>query len=442
MRVHLIELTDAARRADEALLRMEPRARDELAKKAQRRASALGLMRGPIPIPLVLSPCALPREELAALGRGARLITSALVKVARDLIERRPEKARLLFHHLSPLESAALQSRWREAEELLHSRVDWFLGRDGEAKALEVNATIPAMQVYSDAAASGWVEAVAPSRAKTLARNPSNAAWLIDALLTAARRREKPLQIQILHRDGDPQITELRALSAMLRERGIEARTCAPADVALDGDPHRVLYRHLFARSVEPASPLGRAFLDPEKHGMWNRVDGWLETKGLFAELSLGAARAGFLSGEERSAVAELVPWTRLLDDIDDASLGDGDRHVLKKSHDYGGKSVVIGREAGPAAFGQALARARADAPGSWVAQELVDAPSIDRFLCAESGARRLSLHLDISTYASLIAGVPDGGSVCRAAPGRVVNIVGGGGVAPLFADDVLGGLL
>src|SRR5205823_4738930 len=142
MRVQLFELTEAARRADEALLRMEPRARDELAKEAQRRASALGLLRGATPIPLVLSPCALPREELAALGRGARLITSALVKVARDLIERRPEKARLLFDHLSPLESAALQSRWREAEELLHSRIDWFVGRDGGVKALEVNATI------------------------------------------------------------------------------------------------------------------------------------------------------------------------------------------------------------------------------------------------------------------------------------------------------------
>ena len=76
------------------------------------------------------------------------------------------------------------------------------------------------------------------------------------------------------------------------------------------------------------------------------------------------------------------------------------------------------------------------------MAQELVDAPAIDRFLCAEGGARRLPLHLDISTYASLVPGVPDGGSVCRAAPGRVVNIVGGGGVAPLFADDVLAALL
>jgi hypothetical protein len=442
MRVHLFDLTDAARRADEALVRMDPPARDELATEAQRRASALGLMRGSTPIPLVLSPCALPRQELVSLGRGARLITSALVKMARDLIERRPEKARLLFHHLSPLESAALQGRWREAEELLHSRIDWFVDHEGRVRALEVNATIPAMQVYSDAAARGWMEAVAPARGEVLGRNPSIAVWLIDALLTAARRREKPPQVQLLHRDDDPQVTELRALAALLRERGVEARTCTPADVALDGDPHRLLYRHLFARYVDPSSPLGKAFLDPEKHGIWNRVDGWLETKGLFAELSLRAAQAEFLSPQERSAVADLVPWTRLLDDIEDAGLGDGDRYVLKKSHDYGGKSVVIGREVGLAAFRRALARARADEPGSWVAQELVDAPAIERYLCADSGARRLSLHLDISTYASLIPGVPDGGSVCRAAPGRVVNIVGGGGVAPLFADEVLAELL
>ena len=441
MKIHLFELTDAAKRADDVLVALEPHAREELAKEAQRRASALGLMRGPTPIPLVLSPSSLPRAELVGLGRGARLITSALVKVARELIERRPEKARLLFHHLSPLETEALETRWREAENLLHSRIDWFVENDGTVQALEVNATIPAMQVYSDAALRGWVQAVRPAREPALEANPSNAAWLLDALLRAAGGRAQPVSVQLLHRDGDPQLTELAALAVQLRDRGIEARTCTPTDVVLDGDPHRVLYRHLFARYVDPQSALGRAFLDPRKHGMWNAVDGWLETKGLFAELSL-QRDASFLSQEERAAVAEFVPWTRLIDDIDDASLGDGDDYVLKKSHDYGGKSVVIGREAGRREFLHALARARADLPGSWVAQRLIDAPSLDRFICSERGALRMPLHLDVSTFASLIEGVPEGGSVVRAAPGRVVNIVGGGGVAPLFADDVLAEVL
>ena len=62
MRIHLFDLTDAARRADELLLGMEPAARNDLSRDAQRRASALGLMRGPTPIPLVLSPSSLPRE--------------------------------------------------------------------------------------------------------------------------------------------------------------------------------------------------------------------------------------------------------------------------------------------------------------------------------------------------------------------------------------------
>ncbi len=437
--MHLFDLTDAAKRADEEISALPEAARDALAAEAQRCASARGLMRGATPIPLVLSPSALLREELQQLGRDARLLVSALVKVARELIERRPAKARLLFHHLSPLELEALATRWQEAEELLLARVDWFVDPHGRAFALEVNATIPAMPVYSDAAVRGWLEAVRPHA--TDRDNPRNAPWLIDALLRVSRHRAQPVQVQILHRDGDPQRTELTALVALLRERGIAARTCTPADVALDGDPHRVLYRHLFARHVDKDSALGRAFLDPLRHGMWNRVDGWLETKGLFAELSLEQG-AAFLTDDERAAVKACVPWTRLIDDIEDRELSDGDSFVLKKSHDYGGKSVVIGREAGPAAFAAALAKARSDEPGSWVAQGLVDAPAIPRWLVQHGKAVRLPLHLDISTYASLVDGVPDGGSVCRAAPGRVVNIVGGGGVAPLFADDVLAAAL
>jgi len=460
LRVHLPELAPAAAAAHARLAAMSDSRRDELAHLAQERASELGLMRGSQPIPLVLSPVALPREELSALGRAARLVVSALVKVSREVIEKSPERARLLFHHLSPLEQEALRTRWREAEELLVARVDWFVDRAGRPRALEVNATIPAMPAYSDAAGLGWLQAWPIGSAiekhgaagdgggwaeALFGKSQSNAGWLADGLLQAARRarRELPLRVQLLHRDGDPQRSELVALSRLLLQRGCaEARTCTPADVVLDGAPDRVLYRHLFARYVEPGTPLGRAFLDPVRHGMWNRVDGWLEIKGLLAELSLRAGSPA-LSSEERDAVRSLVPWTRLLDDVSDAELGTGEAYILKRSHDYGGKSVVIGREMGPAVFREVLAFARRDPPGSWVAQELVDSPALDRFFAVHAPGERVRagrgpLHLDISTYASLIEGVPAGGSVCRAAPGRVVNIVGGGGVAPLYPEDVL----
>ena len=257
---------------------------------------------------------------------------------------------------------------------------------------------------------------------------------------TAERRRG------LLHRHGDPQISELRSLAAQLRERGAQARTVTPAEVILDGDPRRVIYRHLFARNVEPDSPLAAAFLDPARHGIWNRVDGWLEVKGLFAELSLAAReRRGLFTRDELNVLDACVPWTRLLDDtLDVELLGHADELVLKRSNDYGGKSVVVGRDAGPESFRTALAAARSDPAASWVVQEFVDSPAREKWLCWRDApdqsvfAKRVALHLDISTYASLLPGAPLGGSVCRAAPKNVVNIVTGGGVAPLFAEDVL----
>ncbi len=459
MNVNLLDVNHAAARTHALLTALDKAARDRFAGEAQQEASRRGLMRGPDEIPLVLSPVALPREDLRLLGHAARLLVSALVKVSRDLVASRPQRARLLFAHLSPLELAALEGRSLEGEELLVARVDWFIDRQaGRVRALEVNSTIPAMQIYSDAAVAGWLHAFLPeSRAAALvATSPSNAGWLLDTFLGAAQAagRGDPsrpfpqgLEVQLLHRNGDPQITELQGLVTLLTARGAGARTVTPDDINLDGDPRRAIYRHLFARHVEKESALGRAFLEPNRHGMWNRVNGWLETKGLVAELSLHVDRAGarsaLLTDEELACVRDVLPWTRILDDATDAELGDGDLIVLKRSHDYGGKSVVIGREVGPTAFKTALASARAEPPGTWVAQGLVDAPASDRWLAvrAKDGTRsatQLPLHLDISTYASLLPNAREGGSVCRAAPGRIVNIVGGGGVAPLFTEEVL----
>jgi hypothetical protein len=436
LRVHLFELTEASAAAHERIAAMSASRRDAFAKEAQREAGRAGLLRGTEPIPLVLSPVALPREEFAALGRASRLVVSALVKVARELLDRRPEKAKLLFSHLSPLEHEALRLRSREAEELMLARVDWFVKADGRPRALEVNATIPAMPVYSDAAGRGWLTAL--GRGDAFAKVPGNAAWVVESFLAAAlgAGRKPPMRVQLLHRPGDPQTPEMKGLAVAFLEQGCDARPVTPAEVVLDGEG--AIYRHIFARYVEPKSFLAQAFLDPVRYAIWNRIDGWLETKGLLAELSLSAGSSGALTAQEKDAVQSLVPWTRLLDEVGDAELGDGDGVILKRSHDYGGKSVVIGRDARPEGFRLALRAARGEEPGSWVVQELVDAPAIDRFVAQPEGAVRGPLHLDISTYASLIPGVRDGGSVVRGAPGRVVNIVGGGGVAPLLPDDVL----
>ncbi|MBS2025438.1 MAG: hypothetical protein JST92_23815, partial [Deltaproteobacteria bacterium] len=168
-RLHLFELTEAATRADAWITRLDPARRDAFGVAAQKAASARGLMRGTDEIPLVLSPVSLPREELTFLGRAAHLLVSALTKVAREVIEKKPERVKVLFEHLSPLEHEALRTRWREAEELLVARVDWFVDKQGRPQALEVNSTIPAMQVYSDAAVLGFLDAYCGEAAESLA---------------------------------------------------------------------------------------------------------------------------------------------------------------------------------------------------------------------------------------------------------------------------------
>ena len=117
LRVHLPELAPAAVAAHERLAALPEARRDELARLAQDRAAELGLMRGPQQIPLVLSPVALPREELSALGRAARLVVSALVKVCRELIEllRLPEVSEpRLEHDIAPFDPSQTVQCLRE----------------------------------------------------------------------------------------------------------------------------------------------------------------------------------------------------------------------------------------------------------------------------------------------------------------------------------------
>ena len=73
-----------------------------------------------------------------------------------------------------------------------------------------------------------------PGRIAALERNHSNAAWLIDALLKAASVRAQPVKVQLLHREGDPQLTEsLGEVPVALVEKGNQrlaipiSRTCS-----------------------------------------------------------------------------------------------------------------------------------------------------------------------------------------------------------------------
>jgi hypothetical protein len=431
---------------------------ERVGRAAAERAWAEGMtVRKPdgtvVPIPLVAEPEVFSRAELAALAREAEAILSGAVKLARFLRAAGDARDRAALEEpFSGLERQAMAKLFTDAPlPAMVARVDFLAPEGGGApRALELNATIPAMPAYADLAAFSWIRAAAEARGKApreagalVAACGSHMERLREALVAHYRARggtrERP-SIALVARPGDAQIGELRRLAAHFRQMGHEAGNLVPAEC----EPERwdVLYRHVWAHNVDPAAPFARALREPGRFVLANPVNGLLEAKALFARLSECAEdraladRAG-LDAEERAAAARL-PWTRRLDEAVAARiLADRPRFVIKRSWDYGGKSVHLGAELGDDAWRRAVEEAVRDARGGgFVAQERIFTPRRPATRIAPEGTTRGELYRDVSTYCGLGPSRPDG-SVVRAAASPIVNILGGGGLAPVVPDDM-----
>jgi hypothetical protein len=405
-----------------------------------------------VPIPLVAEPEVLSRADLAAAAREAQAILSGSVKLARALLASGDARDRAaLVEPFSGLEAEAMGRLFDAPLPVMVARVDWLVPEGGgPPRALELNATIPAMPAYADLAAHSWISAAAGERGLSpratrdlLARCGSHMERLREAIVAVHRARggtrERP-SIAVVSRPGDAQVGELRRLVAHLRQMGHEAAHLVPAEC----EPERwdVLYRHVWAHRVDPATPFARALREPARFVLVNPVNGLLEAKALFARLSECAEdasladRAG-LDGEERAAAGRL-PRTRRLDAaLAPRLLAEREGWVLKRSWDYGGKSVFLGAELAPDAWARAVEEALADARGGgFVAQERIFAARRPATRVAPEGVSRGELYRDLSTYCGLGPSRPDG-SVVRAAASPIVNILGGGGLAPVVPEDV-----
>lgn len=445
------------------------------------------------PIPVTATPVILEAAEIRRRAGLAAHLSAAAVKAARWALE--GELREELLGMLSPLERALTERTYRQLTRLVNTRVDFFVS-GGRPHALEVNATIPAMQGYSDIAARTFLEVVGrhfryPERAlpALLALNGSNALALYRALIdgyAAEREGRLPDTVAILCRRNDAQITELRYLAERFREFGADADVVHPDEVGgeqhfeVRGKRYELVYRHLFVRRLEqnPAPWVEDFFgqVPGRKAVLLNPPASQVEVKATFALLSRsrvepGLAEALGLTGEEQAAVHELVPWTRLLrpgpavdadgqrvEDLVARVAAEPKRFVLKRSWDYGGRAVFVGRSVGTPAYEERV-RATYGAPltwaelctraagepanGSFVVQELVDIAPEPHLLCTERGVEPMSLHVDFSAYGSVgLARQPAWGGVCRGSSSEIVNIVGGGGVLPLLTSEVADKLL
>jgi hypothetical protein len=393
----------------------------------------------------------------------------------------------VVFNGLSPLEQQLAQATFARLEQLVTTRVDFFVSQSGPF-ALELNATIPAMQAYSDIAAHTFLEVVGRQLGRTDAQvqalieaNGSNTKALFDALLAGYgryRAGQAPDRLAILTRRHDAQLTELGHLARRFTSLGVPTDIVYPDQlsgsdaVVANGRRYPFIYRHLFVRRLEETDLVGADYVKAllaEPNGtravVLNPPASQVEVKAVFGYLSEAtevpalAQQAG-LTEAEVAAIRQTVPWTRVFrgETLQKHVAQNPDGFVLKRSWDYGGRAVFVGKSRGTegftertqAAYGQPLdwaqvcAASEADrVGGGFVVQRLVPTEPEAHLLCTPQGVQSTSLFVDFSCYASVGLGQqPAWGGVCRGSVQHVVNIVGGGGVLPLLTDDVAAQLL
>lgn len=433
-----------------------------------------------VPIPPLLTPV-LPVEGAAA---HAKALLTGVVLVARALFEGRIDAPPGLFRGLTAFEEECIRTGWKLAERVASARVDYLQEADGRLRALEVNATIPAMQAYSDIAASGWVRFVAPALGASpdavgaaLRALPSNVDDLRRTLLAASAEngRPAPKRIAILARANDAQDGELAAVCRRFEQEGLEPVRVTPETFPANA-PYDLIYRHLFARRLAPGDPLEAVYRDPRASNLWNPVNGHLEIKGMLAILSAAgddpalARRAG-VPEDVLASVASVVPWTRLLlpgpaigpegaklRDLVGFVAANPSSLILKRSWDYGGRSVFLEEDfregAGTGAkieaatgkpirsWEELVTFAAHDPSGDWIAQARVRPVKKRHLRVADGTPAWGDLVTDVSAFSAHGGTFAPSGLTARASAGLIVNIVMGGGMAPILPAPVLRKLL
>jgi hypothetical protein len=340
-----------------------------------------------------------------------RFLTAGQYRLLRDRV--RPLLGAFLRAHEAALADPAFRRQFRltDTEEALlacdpgfrcpapTSRLDAFVTGPDRVQVTEYNAETPAGAAYTDALAE--VFATLPAmrafarnhRVAPLPARPGVCCALLEAYQEWAGRRDRPV-IAILDWREVPTWGEFVLFERYFHEQGLECVLGDPreADYAagrlvVAGRPVTLVYKRvLIGELLErggPDQPLVRAVRD----GAVCMVNPF-RCKVLYKKASLAVLsderNAGLFTAAQSQAVADCVPWTRVVEerhtefagrrvDLVPFVLAHRERLVLKPNDDYGGKGIVLGWTVDAGTWEQAVQGALA-AP--FVVQERIELPS------------------------------------------------------------------
>ena len=408
-----------------------------------------GLTFDGVPMRTFLRPHLLGQAEWGRLRDDGRRLLELAARVARDAFD--GDVARLCAFLGTP----EAEARWVAIDpgppDVVLSRLDAFL-EGTRPLFIEVNSDAPAGFGYGDRMAEVFARLPAFRRfaaAHRVRYRPSGPA-LVDAFVAAWRARGGTAFPVVAIVDWAD--VKTRADQEILRElfeaRGIPCRLADPRDAVLaggrltfDGAAVDVVYRRgVLSELVEREDDV-RVFLDAYRSGAALFVNSFRcrlsEDKAFFALLT-DEAFADLVTADERRFLADVVPWTRRVQerrtwkdgaevDLVPFILGHRESLVLKPAHGYGGQSVLVGDETAADAWEAAAMAALAE---PWVVQERVTIPE-EPFPVVVDGALRFDV-LKVNANPFYAAGA-EVGAVTRASRSAVINVSAGGGSVPTF---------
>ena len=334
------------------------------------------------------------------------------------------------------------------------ARFDGFFSREGRLRFVELNSQSPAGAGYTDALAVVFAELPAFQEFQQLytARPLPCLGELTVALLDCYRQwsgNGEPPRIAIVDWANVPTQAEFVLFAEALQAQGFETCIADPRELdyyngTLRANGRRVnlVYRRILLRDLIDECGLNHPLIRAVREGAACMVNPFrckvLGKKAAFA-VATDDRNAAMFTAEEREAIREHIPWTRIV--ADRITTHDGlhvdllpyivdnkDRLVLKPNNAHGGKQIVLGWNTDTATWTKCLSIAQSE---GYVVQERVDVAT-EPYPSFDTG--RLNIHERwVDTNPFVANGHAFGGCLTRLSTEPLVNVLTGGGVVPTF---------
>lgn len=412
-----------------------------------------GLVFGGRPLCTVLRPRLITPEELASLQRRVRPLLRAFGTAhARAVVDAgfRRQFGLLEWEETLVAEPPAYPTYSPT------SRLDFFFAPASDALGLtEYNAETPAGAAYEDALSGAFLDTRAVrefSRHYEIMALPARHG-VVGAVLEAWRAfrpgRAAPC-VAILDWDEVPTRTEFELYAEQFRRLGLDCvvddpRRCDYHSGGLWAQGKRIdlIYKRVLISELVETCGMEHDVVRAVRDRAVCMVDGFhckiLHKKASLAVLS-DDANATMFDAAERAAIADCIPWTRVV--IDGKSTYQGkpvnlvpfilqarDRLVLKPNDDYGGKGITLGWAVAASEWEAAVRDALAS---PYIVQERVDVPSEPYPSWVDGGVQVFDRMFDTAPFVT--NGAYMEGMLTRLSTDKLLNVTAGGGsTVPAF---------